>query len=149
MLVSVTIYERALDFGYAGATVGLGSGHAATEFIKLLGARVREGFTIRGSVATSDASEKLARELHIPILSLEEAMPLDVTVDGADEWTDDLDLIKGYGRALVREKIVEAASRKFIVVVGPGKHVRTLGERGKLPVEVVPLAVPLAKLRLR
>lgn len=144
-----TIYERALDFIHAGATVGLGSGRASTEFIKLLGERVRQGFKIKGGVPTSDASEKLARELGIPILSLEEAMPIDVAVDGADEWTDDLDLIKGYGRALVREKIVEAASRKFVVLVGPGKYVKTLGEKGKLPVEVVPLALPLAKARLR
>src|SRR5688500_15966264 len=100
-IVSVTIYERALDFLHAGATVGLGSGRASTEFIKLLGARVRDGFKVRGGVPTSDASEKLARELGIPILSLEEAMPLDVAVDGADEWTNELDLIKGYGRALV------------------------------------------------
>jgi ribose 5-phosphate isomerase A len=147
--VSATIYERALDFVHEGATVGLGSGRASTEFIKLLGARVREGFRIRGGVPTSDASEKLARELGIPILTLEEAMPIDVAIDGADEWTDDLDLIKGYGRALVREKIVEAASRKFVVLVGPGKHVKVLGEHGKLPVEVVPLALPLAKACLR
>lgn len=147
--MSVTIYERALDFIHAGATVGLGSGRASAEFIKLLGARVKEGFKIRGGVPTSDASEKQARELGIPILSLEEAMPLDVAVDGADEWTDDLDLIKGYGRALVREKIVEAASRKFVCLVGPGKHVKTLGEKGKLPVEVVPLALPLAKACLK
>jgi ribose 5-phosphate isomerase A len=75
-------------------------------------------------------------------------MPLDVAVDGADEWTDDLNLIKGYGRALVREKIVEAASKKFVCLVGPGKHVKVLGEKGKLPVEVVPLALPLARARL-
>src|SRR3954462_11128926 len=98
-----TIYERALDFIPEGATVGLGSGRASTEFIKLLGARVKEGFRVKGGVPTSDASELLARGLGIPILSLEEAMPIDVAVDGADEWDDGLDLIKGYGRALVRE----------------------------------------------
>jgi ribose 5-phosphate isomerase A len=70
-------------------------------------------------------------------------------VDGADEWNDNLDLIKGYGRALVREKIVEAASKKFVCLVGPGKHVKVLGEKGKLPVEVVPLALPLARARLK
>lgn len=147
--MSATIYERALDFIHAGATVGLGSGRASTAFIKLLGARMAEGLKIRGGVPTSDASAKLAQELGIPLLTLDEAMPLDVAVDGADEWTDDLDLIKGYGRALVREKIIAAASRKFVVLVGPGKHVATLGEKGKLPVEIVPLALPLAKLRLR
>ena len=145
----MTIYERALEFIPKGATVGLGSGRASTEFIKLLGQRVKEGFQIRGGVPTSEASGKLAADLGIPILSLEDAMPLDVAVDGADEWTDSLDLIKGYGRALVREKIVEAASTKFVCLVGPGKHVNTLGEKGKLPVEVVPLALPLARARLK
>jgi ribose 5-phosphate isomerase A len=144
-----TIYDRALDFIHEGATVGLGSGRASTAFIETLGARVQEGFRIKGGVPTSEASEKLARDLGIPILSLEEALPIDVAVDGADEWTPDLDLIKGYGRALVREKIVAAASRKFIVLVGPGKDVKVLGEKGKLPVEVVPLALPLVRVRLR
>ncbi len=147
--MSTTIYERALDFIHEGATVGLGSGRASTEFIKLLGARVKVGFRIKGGVPTSEASGKLAQELGIPLLSLEQAMPIDVAVDGADEWNDNLDLIKGYGRALVREKIVEAASRKFVCLVGPGKYVKTLGEKGKLPVEIVPLALPLAKARLR
>jgi ribose 5-phosphate isomerase A len=144
-----TIYERALDFIPQGATVGLGSGKASTEFIKLLGGRVKAGFRIRGGVPTSEASDHLARELGIPLLSLEEAMPLDVAVDGADEWDPALNLIKGYGRALVREKIVEAASKKFVVLVGPGKDVQVLGQKGKLPVEVVPLALPLARARLR
>jgi|SRR5579884_2146537 len=144
-----TIYERALDFVAAGATVGLGSGKASTEFIKLLGARVQAGLKIKGGVPTSEASGQLARDLGIPLLSLEDAMPLDVAVDGADEWDDGLDLIKGYGRALVREKIVEAASKKFVCLVGPDKHVQRLGQRGKLPVEVVPLALPLARARLK
>jgi ribose 5-phosphate isomerase A len=145
----MTIFERALEFIPAGSTVGLGSGKASTEFIKLLGARVKAGFSIRGGVPTSEASGKLAKELGIPLLSLEEAMPLDVAVDGADEWDPNLNLIKGYGRALVREKIVEAASKKLIILVGPGKKVDVLGEKGKLPVEVVPLALPLASQRLR
>src|SRR5262249_16100261 len=125
------------------------SGKASTEFIKLLGVRVHAGLRIKGGVPTSEASDQLARDLGIPLLSLEEAMPLDVAVDGADEWDDNLSLIKGYGFALVREKIVESASKKFVCLVGPGKYVKTLGERGKLPVEVVPLALPLAKVRLR
>jgi ribose 5-phosphate isomerase A len=144
-----TIYERALELIPEGATVGLGSGRASTEFIKLLGARVKAGFKIKGGVPTSEASGQLARELGIPVLSLEDAMPLDVAVDGADEWDPNLELIKGSGRALVREKIVEAASKKFVCLVGPGKEVKVLGEKGKLPVEVVPLALPLAKSRLK
>jgi ribose 5-phosphate isomerase A len=76
-------------------------------------------------------------------------MPLAVTVDGADEVDLNLDLIKGYGRALVREKIVAAASRKLVILAGKEKAVANLGQRGKLPVEVVPFAVPLAQARIR
>jgi ribose 5-phosphate isomerase A len=76
-------------------------------------------------------------------------MPLAVTIDGADEVDPNLALIKGYGRALVREKIVAAASRRLVILVGRDKLVLRHGQRGKLPVEVVPLAVPLAQERLR
>jgi len=143
----MTIYERALDFIADGDVVGLGSGKASTEFIRLLGARVREGLRVRG-VPTSRVSEELAGRLGIPLVTLEEGMPLAVTVDGADEVDPNLDLIKGYGRALVREKVVAAASRRLVILVGPGKEVRALGERGKLPVEVVPFALPLCRRRL-
>src|SRR5262249_21375214 len=84
----------------------------------------------------------------IPLVSLEEAMPLAVVVDGADEVAPNLDLIKGLGRALVREKIVAASARKLVILVGPGKKVPVLGTRGTLPVEVVPFALPLCKKRL-
>ncbi len=147
--MSGTIYERALDFIPEGATVGLGSGRASTEFIKLLGARVQDGFKIRGGVPTSNASANLARALGLPLLSLEDAFPLDVAVDGADEWDPQLNLIKGYGRALVREKIVESCARKLVILVGPGKAVPTLGARGKLPVEVIDLAIPLVRAQVR
>jgi len=148
-----TIYERALDFIPEGSTVGLGSGRASTEFIKLLGARVHAGFKVRGGVPTSEASGNLAQELGIRVLSLEDAMPIDVAVDGADECDPNLNMIKGYGRALVREKIVEAASRKFVVLKNNSpdqrKDVPALGTRGKLPVEIIPLALPLARMRLK
>ncbi len=144
----MTIYERALDFIREGDVVGLGSGRASTEFIKLLGARVQAGFRVRG-VPTSDASAKLAAELHIPLLTVEEGMPIAVTVDGADEVNPDLDLIKGYGRALVREKVVAAASRRLVILVGRDKLVPALGKRGKLPVEVVPFALPICRERLK
>jgi ribose 5-phosphate isomerase A len=143
----MTIYERALDFVADGAVVGLGSGRASTEFIKLVGARVRAGLHVRG-VPTSQMSAELAQSLGIPLVSLEEGMPLAVTVDGADEVDPHLNLIKGYGRALVREKIVAAASRLLVILVGPGKTVPALGTRGKLPVEVVPFALPLCRARL-
>jgi ribose 5-phosphate isomerase A len=143
----MTIYERALALVRPGDVVGLGSGHASTEFITELGDRVRAGLSVRG-VATSNTSEDLARSAGIPIVSLAEGLPLALTVDGADEVDPNLDLIKGYGRALVREKIVAAASRRLVILVGPGKEVQVLGSRGKLPVEVVPFAVPLCQERL-
>jgi ribose 5-phosphate isomerase A len=144
----MTIYERALALVRDGDVVGLGSGHASTEFITELAARVKAGLHVRG-VATSRASEDLARSIGIPIVSLAEGLPLALTVDGADEVDPALNLIKGYGRALVREKIVAAASRKLVILVGPGKEVPVLGSRGKLPVEVVPFAVPLCVERLK
>ena len=143
----MTIYERALELIRDGDAIGLGSGRASCEFIKLLGARVRDGLRVRG-VPTSRASERLAQEVGVPLVSLGEAMPLAVTVDGADEVDLHLDLIKGYGRALVREKVVAAASRRLVILVGPGKEVEVLGSRGKLPVEVVPFALPLCLNRL-
>lgn len=143
----MTIYEKALEFLHDGCTVGLGSGRAATQFVRLLGTRVQAGFHVRG-VATSRATADLATQQGVPLVSLEEAMPLDVTVDGADEVDPQLNLIKGFGRALVREKIVAAASRKLVILVGPGKRVDQLGRRGKLPVEVVPFGLPLCRRRL-
>jgi ribose 5-phosphate isomerase A len=143
----MTIYERALEFVRAGDVVGLGSGHASAEFIRELGVRVRAGLAVRG-VPTSRASEELARQVGIPLVPLAEGMPLAVDVDGADEVDPNLDLIKGYGRALVREKVVAAASRRLVILVGPGKEVPVLGSRGKLPVEVVPFALPLCRERL-
>jgi ribose 5-phosphate isomerase A len=144
----MTIYERALEFVADGAAIGLGSGRASTEFIKLLGTRVRSGLRVRG-VPTSRASADLAAAVGIPLVSLDEAMPLAVTVDGADEVDPSLDLIKGYGRALVREKVVAAASRRLVILIGPGKEVDALGLRGKLPVEVLPFALPLCLRRIK
>ncbi len=137
----MTIFERALDFVTPGDCIGLGSGRASEAFIHLLGQRVGQGLAVRG-VATSSGSEALARSVGIPILSLAEGMPL------ADEVDLHLDLIKGYGRALVREKVVAASSRRLVILVGPGKEVPVLGSRGKLPVEVVPFALPLCQRRI-
>ena len=129
----------------SGHVVGLGTGQAATAFIHALGRAVKAGLTITG-VATSEASATLARRLGIPLV--DEPVALDVAVDGADEVDPRLDLIKGYGGALVREKIVAAAARRFIVLVGTEKLVPALGARGRLPVEVVPFGVSFARRRL-
>lgn len=128
-----------------GHVVGLGTGQAATAFIHALGQAIKEGLRVTG-VPTSDASASLARTLGIPLI--DEPVALDVAVDGADEVDPRLDLVKGYGGALVREKIVAAAARRFIVLVGGDKLVTALGARGRLPVEVVPFAAPFCRRRL-
>ena len=109
---------------------------------------MKEGLKVRG-VATSLATAEVAQELSIPLLTLEEAGTLDVTFDGADEVDPHLDLIKGYGGALVREKITARSSQRLVILVGPEKMVSHLGDRGKLPVEVIPFGVALCTKQLR
>ena len=144
----VACARRALDFVESGQTLGLGTGRAATAFVVELGRRVADGFRVR-AVATSEATAAVAREWSIPLLELDEAGRLDVTIDGADEVDPQLEMIKGYGGALVREKITAASSKRLVILVGPEKMVSRLGERGKLPVEVVPFGVGLCSARLR
>jgi ribose 5-phosphate isomerase A len=144
----VTTAERALALVLDGMVVGLGTGRAATAFIIALGDRVNDGLQIRG-VPTSQASADLAWHLGIPLTTLDEVSGLDIAVDGADEVDPRCNLIKGYGGALVREKIVAAASRQLIVLVGAEKLVPTLGARGKLPVEVVPFGLATCRRRLQ
>lgn len=144
----MTIERKALEYVRDGQTLGLGTGRAATAFVRALGARVKQGLKVRG-VPTSEATAKLARELGIPLLTLEDAGELDVTFDGADEVNPRLDLIKGYGGALVREKIVAASSKRFVILVGDEKLVSVLGERGKLPVEIIPFGEALCRRRLK
>ena len=145
----MTTAEHALESIRDGHIVGLGTGHAATAFIRALGERVKGGLKVRG-VATSKASEELARTLGIPLVTLDEVEAIDVDVDGADEVDPHLNLIKGRGGALVREKVVAAASREFLVVVdgADDKLVETLGARGVLPVEVVPFALGFCRRAL-
>jgi ribose 5-phosphate isomerase A len=142
---------QALEYVQDGNVVGLGTGRAATAFLHALAERARAGLRVRG-VPTSEATARLARQLGIPLTDLGEAMPIDVTVDGADEVDPDLNLIKGLGGALVREKIVAAASRRLVILLGPDnvkdKVSNILGKRGVLPVEVVPFGLPLVQRRL-
>jgi ribose 5-phosphate isomerase A len=133
----MTSSERVLAYILDGSVAGLGTGRAATAFVRALGERVRAGLHVRG-VPTSAATEALARELGIELVAIDEVDSIDVTVDGADEVDPELNLIKGYGGALLREKIVAAASRRLIILAGPEKQVPVLGARGRLPVEVVP-----------
>jgi len=145
----MTAAERALEFVEDGQIVGLGTGRAAAAFVRALAVRVKEGgLRIRG-VPTSKATEELTRELDLPLLDMADVEEIDVTFDGADEVDPGLDVIKGYGGALVREKIVAAASRKLVILVGHEKLVSRLGQRGRLPVEIVPFAVSLCRRRFR
>lgn len=137
---------RALELVREAVVFGLGSGRAASAFIRALAVQVRAGRAARG-VPTSEASAGLARELGITVTGLDEPS-VDVTVDGADEVDPDLNLIKGYGGAFVRERIVAAASLRQLILVGSEKLVPVLGSRGRLPVEVVPFALPLVLRRL-
>ncbi len=138
--------RRALDFIEEGMVVGLGSGTTATIFIQELGKRVEGGLRIR-AIASSRASEELARSLRIEICDFERCPEIDVTVDGADEVAPGLALIKGGGGALLREKIVASASRRFIIVADAPKLVPALGAF-PLPVEVITMAAPLVRRRL-
>ena len=123
-----------------GMTLGLGTGSTATELVTLLGSAYRKGEieNIRAT-CTSVRTEELARSFGIPLHSLEELAPLDLAIDGADEIDGNLRLIKGLGGALLREKIVEQAAARFIVIADESKLVDRLG-RGVLPVEVVVFA---------
>lgn len=144
----MTINERAVELVPNDSRIGLGSGRAAQAFVKTLAQRIRNAaFRVHG-VPTSEETARVARAEGIPLISLADAGILDLTVDGADEVDPTLNLIKGYGRALVREKIVAASSRRLIILVGDNKLVPALGTRGKLPVEVTPFALPLCERRL-
>jgi ribose 5-phosphate isomerase A len=134
----------ALRYVKPGQTIGLGTGRAATAFIRALGTR---RIKVRG-VPTSKASEALARELGIEIVSLADHGLIDATFDGADEVDPKLNLIKGWGGALIREKVVASASRRRVILVGAEKIVKTLGAHGMLPVEVVPFAAPFCLRRI-
>jgi len=144
---AAALAAHALTCVRPGQVIGLGTGQAATAFVHALGGQVQAGLRVTG-VPTSEATATLARKLGIPLTSLEEAPSIDVTLDGADEVDPRLNLIKGYGGALVREKVVAAASRRLVILVGGDKLVPVLGSRGKLPVEVVPFAAGFCGRRL-
>ena len=128
--------RRACDFVESGMKVGLGTGSTAAWLVRCLGEMVRDqGLKITG-VATSVQTAELARQVGIPIVSLDEAKWLDLTIDGADEYDGELNLIKGGGGALLREKIVATASDQMIVIADLSKRVEQLG-RFPLPVEVI------------
>lgn len=129
--------SHALAYVRSGMILGLGSGSTSAYFIALLGERLQRGeLTGVVGVPTSEASAAQARALGIPLTTLADYPHLDLAVDGADEVDSSLNLIKGLGRALLREKIVETHADRFVVVADESKLVPHLG-RGPLPVEIV------------
>jgi ribose 5-phosphate isomerase A len=143
--------KRAAEMVESGMAVGLGTGSTSVMFIKALGERVqREGLKIR-CVASSESSAELGRSLGMDVVTLVELPELDLYIDGADEvqaTASGLNLIKGGGAALLREKIVASAAKKFVCVVDQSKIVEKLG-RFPLPVEIIKMALPLVERRLR
>src|SRR5215475_3872483 len=138
--------QKSLDFIEDGMVVGLGTGSTATRFIELLGERVKRGLKIRG-IPTSKTSQELAESLSIPVTDLHQCPEIDVAIDGADEIGPGLALIKGGGGALLHEKIVASASKRFIVIADSSKVVTRLG-KVPLPVEVIPAASPIVIRKL-
>jgi ribose 5-phosphate isomerase A len=133
--------EAAMKYVKDGMVVGLGTGSTADLFLQALAAAIKEGRVrnVRG-VPTSRQSERRAQHLAIPLTTLAESPRPDVTIDGADEVAPNLDLIKGLGGALLREKMVAQDSKKLVIIADAGKAVEKLGTRAMLPVEVVPFA---------
>lgn len=131
--------ERALDFVASGTAIGLGTGSTVRPMLELLAARLREGLLtgVVGVPTSRDTAER-CRALGIPLATLDERPDLALAIDGADEVSPELDLIKGMGGALLREKLVALAARRFLVVADESKLVRKLGTRSPLPIEVVP-----------
>jgi ribose 5-phosphate isomerase A len=137
---------KAAEFVREGMRVGLGTGSTAHWLVERLGERVREGLHVR-CVPTSRRTEEQARGLGIPLVTLGEIVELDIAIDGADEIGPELALIKGGGGALLREKLVASAARRFVVIADKSKKVEVLG-RFPLPVEVVQFGWELTARRV-
>ncbi len=132
-----------------GMIVGLGSGSTAAFALDALGTRVRAGLRVIG-IPTSERTTAQARNLEIPLATLDEYSQIDITIDGADEVENGtLNLIKGLGGALLREKIVAEASQRLSIIVDQTKMVDRLGERGPVPIEVIPFGWQAAARTLR
>ena len=141
--------ETAAECLEGGMIVGLGTGSTATLAVEAIGRRVALGLRIIG-IPTSEATARLARDLGIPVSTLAEHAQIDVTIDGADEVElCTLNLIKGHGGALLREKIVASASARLVIVVDESKLVDRLAVHDPIPVEVVPFGWQATAKRLR
>jgi ribose 5-phosphate isomerase A len=139
--------EHAARVVHNGMTVGLGSGSTAERLVEALGRRARQGLEFTG-VPTSRQTAHLAQTFGIPLIRLDELHHLDLTIDGADEVDPNLNLIKGHGGALMREKLVASAATRFVIIVDESKLVEQLGERFPIPVEVVTFGWTTTRHRL-
>ena len=137
----------AAEYVRGGMALGLGSGSTVYFFLEELGRRVTAGLDVVG-IPTSERTAALARDFGIPLATFDQRQELDLAVDGADEVDPALNLIKGHGGALLREKIIAMAARRLVIVVDSSKLSQALGTSMTLPVEVVPFAGPLAQQRL-
>lgn len=133
--------EKAAELVTSGMVLGLGTGSTAVFWVRAVGRLLQNGRlqNIVG-IPTSDAIAQEAIACHIPLTTLDEHPVIDLAVDGADEIDPDLNLIKGLGGALLREKIVETAAKRMVVIADYTKRVNQLGERSPVPVEIVPMA---------
>ncbi len=134
--------KKAAEFVDEGMVVGLGTGSTSFFAIEALGRRVKNGLNIK-AIPTSEESKKLAHSLDIPLTNFEEQLAIDLTIDGADEVDPELNLIKGLGGALLREKIVALSTSQQIIIIDPSKKVEKLGTSSPLPIEVIPFSWPL------
>lgn len=135
---------RALDWVHSGMRLGLGTGSTAHHFVELLGEKATAGLDVV-CVPTSETTRIQAEQCGLRLTTLDEIAALDLTVDGADEIDPDLNLIKGGGGALLREKIVAAASERMIVIADESKWVPHLG-RFPLPIEIMPFGLAATRL---
>jgi ribose 5-phosphate isomerase A len=140
MIKKINAAKAALNEVKDDYIIGLGTGSTIAIFIELLGEKIKkEGIKIK-AIPTSYQSSYLAIKNGIPLTSLEEYPEIDLAIDGADEIDKNLNLIKGGGAALTREKIIDSSAKKFIVIADDTKVVNKLGEKFPLPIEVIPIA---------
>jgi ribose 5-phosphate isomerase A len=146
-LAKLNAAQAALEFVKDGMVLGLGTGSTSAHLVRLLGERVRQGLRVKG-VPTSEATRNLAEQVGVPLIEISQVSAIDLDIDGADEIDPAFRLIKGGGAALLREKIVAAASREMIVIADESKWVEALGAF-PLPVEVTRFGFGLTLERVR
>jgi len=146
-LKKIVAEKAADDYIKDGMTVGLGTGSTAYYVIQRVGEFVRNGMKLK-CVATSEQTERIAKECGITIVDLDDVEYIDVTIDGADEIDPKMQLIKGLGGALVREKVVASASRSEVIIADDSKKVEVLGTKAPLPVEVLKFGHTVSKKAL-